>query len=925
MPNKKPRPVKNAKSDSKPNVLEEQLTVTELIKRQRQIEGTTNKETKPLNHPVVAKPHTPIYTMHRYFARRPYNVFETIIKHYSRPGDLILDPFMGGGVIVVESLRARRKVVGIDLNPMSYFITKTEVKPIVLHNGVKSAFADIEKKIKQTIYELYRVKCTKCGGNAIIDWAYWSSIVRCPNSLCGIPIVTEKAKRTLPGEYRYYQCPNPECRTKFEPIDCERLGEEMLRIECRCSDCGKIEERDATDDDKARYSLVTAKYDEIISAGGLEFPQDKIPDGDRARDDALFRKGYEYFYQLFTRRNLLANTLLREAIKTTPMEQNISEALLFVFSSSLTWTCKMRKDIGHGWEHHGYWLPETHYESNVWDMFRKQFDGGAHSFWRGKEYSNREIGHYCRLTDRYSDIETGEATCLLVSASSHQLPLPDSSIDVVITDPPFGGNVQYAELSDFWAVWLKNSLGLSGVIDNTFEAVQTRHTGFPSEKSLEHYENMLFAVFKECHRVLKPHGWLVLTFHNREIAVWMALQRAANRGGFKLPAETDDPSRGMLYQPPIEHYTTTMHQRVSGAMLGDFILSFRRQNAPSIGISEGELSTVEEQGLIKKTEELIRFHGGADDSTLMTGLIPYLNEHDLFGKLATADFRPLFSEHFIWHKEHKKWFTSDMVELATSKLKPLDYVPAEQLTEQIIYDFLKNEAYASLDEILNCVYAKLMNSYRPGIPTINKVLNRICERVALPGASKREGFRLRTVSAEVSAKPPIVAEQKSLFGEPILASSLKHDEIVVLLLSYATKSGYEVHIGESEQKKNPNFRKISRQMISSQEFGLVPQAFNTITEIDLLFLKGSSITHAFEVATTVETANKAINDRYRNLFVSTPNVLVKAYVVVRDKDFEKAHSILFSKANIQDGVSRRVRIVRLSELTELGFERLIMS
>ena len=114
-------------------------------------------------------------------------------------------------------------------------------------------------------------------------------------------------------------------------------------------------------------------------------------------------------------------------------------------------------------------------------------------------------------------------------------------------------------------------------------------------------------------------------------------------------------------------------------------------------------------------------------------------------------------------------------------------------------------------------------------------------------------------------------------------------------------------------------------MVSPQEFGLPSEVFNTITEIDLLFLKGSLITHAFEVATTVETANKAINDRYRNLVVASPNLLVKAYVVVKDKDFGKAHTIVFSKANIKDGISQKVKIVRLSELTEVGFEKLLIT
>jgi putative DNA methylase len=902
--------------------LEEQLSVAEMIARQQELERK-DKSIKPLNSPVVAKAHTPVYTMHRFFARRPYNVFETLIKHYSKPGDIILDPFMGGGVTVVEALRARRKVIGIDLNPIAHFITENEVKPVNL-DKVASAFADIKARIKPSIYDLYAVTCAQCGGNATTRWAFWSTIVRCPNKSCGASIVTERAKKFIPGQYRQYQC--PACRERFEPVECERIGEEILRLKYECSDCGQLQERDATADDTARYQSLITKFNEIVRATGLQFPQDEIPDGDRVRDDALFRKGYTHFYQLFTQRNLLANALLKQAIRTAHFESDIEEAMLFVFSSSLTWSCKMRKDVGHGWEHHGYWLPETHYESNVWDVFKKQFDGGAHSFWKGKEYSNKEIGTFARLTKNYAEVRSGEATCILMCASSHALPLPDNSVDVVITDPPFGGNVQYAELANFWAVWLKDVLGLSGTIDNTLEAVQTRHTGFATEKSLDHYENILFQIFKECHRLLKPDGWLVLTFHNRGLAVWMALQRAANRAGFKLPPETEDPNRGMLYQPPIEHYTTTIHQRVPGAMLGDFILSFKRQDIPLAGIPIGELSTSEEDALVQKAEELIQFHGGADDSTLMTGLIPYLNEQNLFGKLATADFTPLFSRHFIWDKQYKKWFTSDMVEPTTAKLKPLDYIPAEQFTEQVIYSLLKERKYASLDEILSYVYAKLVNSYRPGIPAINKVLDKICTKIPLPGYPHRQGFALKSTEPRVSTiKQPKTVEQKALFGEPVLATSLSHDQIIALIYSYAKKRGYDVHIGESEQRKNPELKTVSRPMFSGEEFGLSPEVFRTIVEIDMLLLRGTATTHAFEIATTVETANKAINDRYRNLFAAYPNLLVKTYLVVKDKDFNKAHAQVFSKANVQDGISQKIRLVRLSELTEDRFEKLLVT
>jgi DNA modification methylase len=62
---------------------------------------------KPIDHAVIAKPHTPVYKMHRYFARRPWSVFRVLIEHYSYPGSIILDPFCVGGCTVVGLDRER--------------------------------------------------------------------------------------------------------------------------------------------------------------------------------------------------------------------------------------------------------------------------------------------------------------------------------------------------------------------------------------------------------------------------------------------------------------------------------------------------------------------------------------------------------------------------------------------------------------------------------------------------------------------------------------------------------------------------------------------------------------------------------------------------------------------------------------------------
>jgi adenine-specific DNA methylase len=92
----------------------------------------------------------PIYQMHKWFARRASSVFRAILlgalkpagtdimqefyrNHTNDPdtdGRLLLDPFMGGGTTIVEALRLGCRVVGVDLNPVAWFIVKTEVEPV---------------------------------------------------------------------------------------------------------------------------------------------------------------------------------------------------------------------------------------------------------------------------------------------------------------------------------------------------------------------------------------------------------------------------------------------------------------------------------------------------------------------------------------------------------------------------------------------------------------------------------------------------------------------------------------------------------------------------------------------------------------------------------------------------------------------------
>ena len=145
-----------------------------------------------------------------------------------------------------------------------------------------------------------------------------------------------------------------------------------------------------------------------------------------------------------------------------------------------------------------------------------------------------------------------------------------------MTDPPYGSYVHYADLTNFWSVWLPAGLspGLGEVMDASEEAVIARKPHFAGAKSVTDYRLVLERVFAECWRVLKPGRYLVLTFNNREPRAWIALLAAAVAAGFELPPG------GVIFQGGIRHYAHTAQARRRGSVHGDFVYSFVRGARP---------------------------------------------------------------------------------------------------------------------------------------------------------------------------------------------------------------------------------------------------------------------------------------------------------------------------------------------------------
>ncbi len=125
-----------------------------------------------LNHAFVAKTYIGMYNLHKYWARKPANVIDEYIKTYSKPDEIILDPFVGSGTTALEALRLGRKAVAFDLNPIATLITKMTAVNIDIEK-LDKYFQNIKDKVQGKIEELYILPCSKCGNKSLMICTVW--------------------------------------------------------------------------------------------------------------------------------------------------------------------------------------------------------------------------------------------------------------------------------------------------------------------------------------------------------------------------------------------------------------------------------------------------------------------------------------------------------------------------------------------------------------------------------------------------------------------------------------------------------------------------------------------------------------------------------------------------------------------------------
>jgi len=234
------------------------------------------------------------------------------------------------------------------------------------------------------------------------------------------------------------------------------------------------------------------------------FPRTKLPEGVNLRQPA--KHGLDSIDKFYTTRNLAAMSHLWQAIHRVE-DTDLAAYLVFVFTSlyqRVTRLSEFRFWGGSG-NTARFNVPYISNEANVFLTFERKA---------------RTILDHLRTTaasyKAHSIVVLGSAT--------HMDYLPDNSIDLIFTDPPFGGNINYSEMNILWESWLGE------FTDTALEAIINKVQG----KDVTAYQNLMTASLYECYRVLRPGHWMLLVFMNSSKEVWNALREAIARAGFTI-------------------------------------------------------------------------------------------------------------------------------------------------------------------------------------------------------------------------------------------------------------------------------------------------------------------------------------------------------------------------------------------------------
>lgn len=474
-------------------------------------EDTDDSVHVPYTEDVAEDKHDLIYNVHTYHTKVPPKAIMTYLEHYTKPGDVVLDVFAGSGMTGVAAQlcpSGKRNAILIDISPYAAFISHNYNTPN--EGNVVYELENMIAGIEAQYGDYYRTRHVIDGHvqyglgerviEGVINYTIWSDVFFCPH--CGHEMV-------------YYHSALDERKKAMKKFNCPECNFEItksnmiLKKTTEMDEKGNLFEYVQKKPVLINYSVGTKRFfkepdeidlQKIEGARPTKWvPTDELPNGYNT-EQPKHSHGMRWVNSFYTKRTQLFLSEAYDLFKNDKKK-------LFLFTSILPKMTLLNRYM----PEHGsralvgpmagtYYVPSLSVENNVINQLRFQL---------------KKLGH----------LSYDKGNVLVSNQSATDLSnIPDSSIDYIFVDPPFGANIMYSELNFMPESWLKITT------QNKQEAIINNVQG----KALPEYTGLMSRCFTELFRVLKPNHWITIEFHNSKNAVWNGIQQSLLASGFVI-------------------------------------------------------------------------------------------------------------------------------------------------------------------------------------------------------------------------------------------------------------------------------------------------------------------------------------------------------------------------------------------------------
>ncbi|OYR79760.1 hypothetical protein DJ72_13560 [Halorubrum distributum] len=531
------------------------------------------------------------------------DLHEKLLETWEGELPTVLDPTAGGGIIPFESIRYGLPTTANELNPVPTLILKTLLKyaPEVgsLEESIHHWGEEIQKKASSNLQDYfpkesegqkpdsyastYLIECPSCGSQIPLVPKWRVRAYDSGKTIVSKPVLSEDGQIS----YECLENPTEEELGEFDPLN----GPVSRGGNVECIQCGVVTESDDVRDflksGDFKYDIYSVKYVDKSGQYGYRAPKKgdrealskakqkvendyelstflniPIPEGQETSRTSKY--GINEWRDMFTPRQLLshveylrATKEVEEKIRDRHTEQE-SDAMMTIFSFIAGKMLDNNSRLSPWATRRG--CPGDLFRANHFGFTRVFADNNLSAGSRGyQEHLRKIVEAYDELTTYvHDDFGAAEVT----NQDAADLPYDSETLQSVVVDPPYYSSVMYAELSDFFYVWMKQYLDdvYPAIFNQTLTNKEEEAVANPSkfrevadgstskkELASQDYEGKMSEIFSELYRVLEPGGVMTVMFTHKETDAWDTLTMSLINSGFIItsthPITSEMPQR----------------------------------------------------------------------------------------------------------------------------------------------------------------------------------------------------------------------------------------------------------------------------------------------------------------------------------------------------------------------------------------------